>query len=238
MIVNYTAAGWEIITQRAHGLLAAQICAQWNKNNQPWHWVDTLIATAEHDDVYNEFENNELINAQGGPVNFKMTGFEKDYGERLIQMAETKSTWVALLISRHLQFVHGNDPKAKAFIAGLKKREKLWMKTLSVSFEQVSSGYRLLEFCDAFSLLICQDSVQPEQRKMEISNGPDGAVYTLFAKEEHVLVVSPWPFEPDEFRVSYESRILSQLCFKNTQEFRKKVFDTPAVLHELTISRS
>jgi hypothetical protein len=53
MIVNYIEPGWQIITQRSHGLLAAQICAQWKNNNQPKRWVETLIATAEHDDVYN-----------------------------------------------------------------------------------------------------------------------------------------------------------------------------------------
>ncbi|WP_442591393.1 DUF3891 family protein [Pedobacter sp. AW31-3R] len=69
MIVNYTESGWQIITQRSHGLLAAQICAHWCKDNQPERWVDTLTATAEHDDVYNEFENDDLLNDNGGPVN-------------------------------------------------------------------------------------------------------------------------------------------------------------------------
>jgi len=107
MIVNYTESGWQIITQRSHGLLAAQICAHWKKDKQPSRWIETLIATAEHDDVYNEFENDNLLNDQGGPINFKNTDFELSYGKRLMAMAETKSAYIALLISRHIQFVHG-----------------------------------------------------------------------------------------------------------------------------------
>lgn len=238
MIVNYTESGWQIITQRAHGLLAAEICAYWKKGNQPINWVDTLIATAEHDDVYNEFENEDLINAQGGPVDFKMTAFNQDRVKRLIQMAETKSAWIALLVFRHIQFIYGDDPKAKKLISALKSKEQRWMKTMSVTAAEVESGYRLLQFCDAFSLLICQGIIQPEQRKMEISTGPDLTAYTLIAKNDEVLVVRPWPFELDKFKISYESRTLAQLCYQNAAEFRNVVFDTQAVLHELTISKN
>lgn len=237
MIVNYTESGWEIITQRSHGLLAAQICAHWNKSGHGRYWVETIVATAEHDDVYNEFENQDLVNAQGGPLNFKMTEFKKDYAIRLMQMAETKGAWIALMVSRHIQFVHGGDPKASTFITELKKREKLWMKILSVSPSEISSAYRLLEFCDAFSLLICQHAIQPEQRKMDISAGPDEVVYTVREKSDQVMVVDPWPFELEKFKLSYESRTIAQLCFKDASEFRKIVFDTPAVLHELIIKK-
>jgi hypothetical protein len=237
MIVNYTESGWQIITQRSHGLLAAQICAHWNKADQGRYWVHTLVATAEHDDVYNEFENQDLINDQGGPVNFKMTEFKEEYAVHLMQMAETKSAWIALLVSRHIQFVHGKDPKASTFIHELKKREKLWMKILSVSPEEISLAYRLLEFCDALSLLICQHAVQPEQRKMDISTGPDKLVYSVFEKSDQVLVIDPWPFELEEFKLSYESRTLTQLCFKDVTAFRQMTFDAPVILHELVVTK-
>ncbi|QNN44838.1 DUF3891 family protein [Pedobacter roseus] len=55
MIVNYCNSGWEIITQRGHGLLAIQICARWKISGQPYRWVETLIATTGHDEVFNEF---------------------------------------------------------------------------------------------------------------------------------------------------------------------------------------
>lgn len=236
MIVNYVESGWQIVTQRSHGLLAAQICAHWKKDKQPIRWVDTLIAAAEHDDVYNEFENNDLLNDLGGPVNFKETEFRGDYANRLIAMAETKSAYVALLLSRHVQFVHGNNPEATGFITKLKKREKDWLKISGATVSDVGSAYELLEFSDAFSLLICQQLVQPERRKIEISKGPDGKAYEMFTNKNGICV-SPWPFDVESFMVTWESRTILQLTFSNLEEFREAIKKTDVTTHQLTLSK-
>lgn len=235
MIVNYTEEGWQIITQRSHGLLAGQICAQWKKDQQPERWVETLIAAAEHDDVYNELENNDLLNENGGPVNFKMTCFNKDKCERLMQMALTKSTYIAVLISRHIKFVHGKTAEAKEFCKTLGKQEKMWMKAAGISAKEADTAYQILQFCDAFSLLICQGMIQPEHRKMEISTGPDNISYNVSAAVGDRLKVYPWPFETDQFIVRYESRTIEQLSFKNVNEFRKVFTSALIVSHELLI---
>ncbi|SDZ80664.1 Protein of unknown function [Pedobacter hartonius] len=234
MIVNYTESGWQIITQRSHGLLAAKICAHWRKDRQPERWVETLIAAAEHDDVYNEWENEDLLNETGGPVNFKQTGFKLEYGKRLIDMAETKSAYIALLISRHIQFVHGEDSKAKTFISSLKKMERNWLEVAGVNKEEVDRAYKLVEFCDAFSLLICQGLVQPEGRKIEIGKGPDGRVYEMHASGDD-LMIEPWPYDTDSVVLSWESRTLSQLTFKNADAFRKAVVAANPVTHQLRL---
>ncbi|MES2456322.1 MAG: DUF3891 family protein [Bacteroidota bacterium] len=236
MIVNYTESGWQIITQRSHGLLAAQICAHWKRDNQPGRWVDTLIATAEHDDVYNELENEDILNKNGGPVNFKQTAFNHTHAQRLMDLAETKSSYIALLTARHIQFVHGEDVKAKSFISKLKKQEKNWIQVSGSSSEEVGRGYELLEFCDAFSLLICQGLIQPEHRKIEISEGPDGKAYEMHASGEGI-VVHPWPFDEDSFLVSWESRTISKLSFANVAEFRAAFSGTSAVSHQLKLIR-
>jgi len=72
MIVNYSAEGWEIITQRAHGLLSAQIAMQWRKKDRPERWTETVLAIADHDDAQIELEANDLLTPLGGPVNYKM----------------------------------------------------------------------------------------------------------------------------------------------------------------------
>lgn len=235
MIVNYTESGWQIITQRSHGLLAAQICARWKKDRQPARWVETLIAAAEHDDVYNEWENEDLLNEAGGPVNFKHTEFKLEFGQRLITMAETKSAYIALLIGRHIQFVNHADPKAGEFIGYLKKREDDWLKATGTRKEEVNRAYELLEFSDAFSLLICQGMIQPEGRKIEISRGPDGQAYEMHASGDG-LIVRPWPFDKDSFVLNWESRTVSQLSFKSVAQFRKAVMEAGVVSHQLQLS--
>jgi hypothetical protein len=238
MIVNYTDAGWQIIMQRAHGLLAAQLCARWKVSNQPVRWMDTLIATAEHDDVYDEFEDDELLNENGGPVNFKMSRFRQDYCERQLQRALSKSRYITLLLAKHIHFIYGQQSAAKAFLNDLEKKEIVWLKETKASKQDIDASYELLEFCDAFSLLICQFLVQPEGRKIEISNGPDGKSYMLSALEDGSLTVLDWPFETDEFVVWYESRTLEQLAFKNVAEFKKALALAKVDHVELTIKRS
>ncbi|MEX2513188.1 MAG: DUF3891 family protein [Cyclobacteriaceae bacterium] len=237
MIVNYTQKGWRIVSQCSHGILAAQICAFWKKENQPDRWVETLIATAEHDDANNEIEKPDLLEENGGPRNFKMEAFDKKYCEKLLNSAMIKSCYVGLLISRHIQFLYGEDPSAKSFCDQLKNKEKLWMKAIQVTTKEIDDSYSLLEFCDAFSLLICQDLVQAENRKIEISTGPDKKSYQLYSEKDQELIVSPWPFEVSTFNVNYEYRELEQLSFKNTAEFRSAFLAAPLIWNKLRISK-
>ena len=238
MIVNYTAAGWQVITQRSHGLLSGQICGQWKVAMQPERWVDTLIAAAEHDDVYNEMENDDILNANGGPVDFKMCSFRKDYAQLMMERSLSKSTYIALLTLKHMQFVHGADPAAKTYFSSLQNEQKKWRKVAGVTGREIDKAYDLLEFCDAFSLLICQGLLQPEGRKMEISSGPDGKVYQVYESGPQHLKVAPWPFETEIFTLRFESRTIEQLSFRNIAEFRKALNAAEIVGHELTVSRS
>ncbi|MCE6991958.1 DUF3891 family protein [Dyadobacter sp. CY323] len=237
MIVNYKEEGWSIVLQRSHGLLAGQICGHWKKSDQPVRWVETLIATTEHDDVSNELEGTDLLNENGGPKNFKTAQFNATDCDNLLAKATEKGMYVALLISRHIQFLYQQEPRADAYCMTLKQKEKQWIKQAETSPEQVSASYELLEFCDAMSLLICQNMVQPEHRRMEISTGPDGTHYELREGEDQRLIVSPWPFEVDSFTINYETRNLSQLSFKSNAEFTKLLKSADVQLLSRQISR-
>jgi len=235
LIVNYTEKGWEIITQRAHGLLAGQICARWEISDQPSRWVETLIATTEHDDVFNELQLGPLLTKAGGPVDFKMTCFNEQACRHMIEMALSKSTFIALLFARHIGFTHGNDPAAKIYLAELKKVEAKWIKNADTNTTEVNRAYELLEFCDAFSLLICQNQLPPEERKLEISRGPSGKSYQFFQKENRLIVV-PWPFETENFNVMYESRTLKDIRFRNETGFRKALQNAKVEMKKIDIS--
>jgi hypothetical protein len=238
MIVNYAETGWEIVAQRNHGLLAAQLCAHWKTSKRPFRWIDTLIATAEHDDSNNELEKQELLEPHGGPMNFKMVPFEIEYCDNLLQKALTKGRYVGLLIARHIQFLYGELPEAKAYCKTLKSQEKNWLQSCGATSEDLEGSYQLLEFCDAFSLLLCQENVPPENRTTEISQGSDGTVYVLKQDSEKKLVVSPWPFEPNEFKVYYEKRLLDQLTYPDVEAFRLAFRDAPIVSVEWVIANS
>ncbi|MEO6869909.1 MAG: DUF3891 family protein [Ginsengibacter sp.] len=225
MIVNYTKNGWKVITQRAHGILAAQLAAEWKISERPQRWLETLLAIAEHDDAEVELDGENLLSVSGGPLNFNMKEFDPAHYEKLSLLTITKNRYIALLTSLHMEFlshtVAETNAKAKEFLKDQAIIREKWMKELNLTEKEVLRIYDLLEWCDACSLLLCQDLVQPEKRKLEISTGPDKKLYYLIQVGDKQLTVTPWPFESKKFTVSFEWRTIKQLQFSSSNEFRK-----------------
>lgn len=231
MIVNYTEAGWELITQRAHGILAAQIAQQWKKVGRPQRWMETLLAIAEHDDAMIELDGEQLLTEAGGPLNFTMKNFELEHCQRLSRFTQSKSRYIALLTSMHMDFIYRKDmqqdPAAREFLEEQRKLQARWRKELGLGKEEAEKIYAFMEWCDAFSLLLCQRAVQPESRAIEISRGPDGEKYELFQVSEERLTLEPWPFEETSFDVAFESRTVAQLGFASSDELRAAFMAAP-----------
>lgn len=228
MIVNYKQEGWEIITQRTHGLLAAQLGMFWKFKDVPRRWFETLVAIAEHDDAEIELDGENLLTEQGGPLNFSMKKFELEHCEKLSMFCITKSRYIALLASIHMEFLHKREAEtneqAKKFLEGQRVLQEKWLNDLGLNREEVYKTYSFLEWCDAFSLLLCQQQIQPEQRSIEISEGPDEQVYELYQVEPGKLTLTPWPYERSSFKVYYESRLIRQLQFQSSAEFREAFY--------------
>jgi Protein of unknown function (DUF3891) len=225
MIVNYTEEGWNIITQRAHGLLAMQLGMFWNEKERPKRWAETLIAIAEHDDAEVELDGETLLTKTGGPLNFDMKPFDLEHCTRLYDLVLTKSRFIALLTAYHMNFLYraeaSRNPQCKAFFKMLDEAQAQWSKELEMSTADIKKVYSLLEWCDAFSLLICQDQLQPEKRSVEISQGPDERSYLLHKIDDKTLTVVPWNFCAKEFEVHYEYRCIPQMVFSSGHEFRE-----------------
>jgi hypothetical protein len=225
MIVNYIESGWEVITQRAHGIVAAELASHWKKNDRPVRWFETLLAIAEHDDAEVELDGEELITATGGPLNFAMKKFDLEHCLKLSKLTATKSRYIALLVSMHMEFLHKKEAavnkEAAIFLKQQSELQKQWRQQLGIDEKEAKRVYYLLEFCDAFSLILCQKQLPPENRGIEISTGPDGNVYNVFQVGDATLTVKPWPFEEESFSIRYESRTINQLKFESSIEFRQ-----------------
>ena len=233
MIVIYKEEGWEVITQRAHGIVAAQLAAQWKASHRPERWLETILAIAEHDDAENELDGETLITEAGGPLNFAMKNFDLEKCRKLASLTITKSRYIALLSSMHMTFLYekdaASDAKAKAFLKEQSALQRKWRTELSLSDEEALRIYDLVEWCDALSLLICKGDMQPEERRLEISMGPDKKTYYLVQTGEDVLSVDPWPFEGKGFWVNFEYRTLNQVQFRSSADFRALfITSTPA----------
>jgi hypothetical protein len=225
MIVNYKKDGWHIVTQRAHGILAAQLGAKWQVKDRPERWTETLLAIAEHDDAVVELGDQDLLTPSGGPSNFDMNVFDLSHLEKLSTLTITKSRYIALLTSLHMEFLYrgmaGKNAEARGFLKKQTALRKKWMKELKMTEKETLRIYDLMEWCDACSLLLCQDLLQPEKRKLEVSTGPDKKMNYLVQIDDETITVDPWPFEAKDFTIRFEYRIIKQLQFESSEQFRK-----------------
>ena len=226
MIVNYTKEGWQIVTQRSHGILAAQLGFHWKVSERPERWVETILAIAEHDDAEVELGGQNLLTGNGGPLNFDMTVFELAKIEKLSLLTRSRNRYIALLTSLHMEFLYredaANDPQAEEFLKEQTSLRKEWMKELNITEKEALRIYDLMEWCDACSLLLCQDLVQPENRELEISTGPDKKKYFLIQTGDQTITISPWPFEENRFKINFEWRLIRKLQFASSDEFRQE----------------
>jgi len=246
MIVTSHQKGWKIINQRSHGLLAAMLAYQYDIDLPNDVMVPALIAIAEHDDGVRETTQEKNLTEAGAPRHFMVRDDSKkaDLTQQLnvIEISSSKSQLNALLTSLHIEFLYSDhkDGEDKELDAFLKDQEKLRMnalKNLGIDKKYADRLYRFLEWCDAFSLLICMDKIQPEGRKMEISQSPDGEMNQAFYKTNNEITAEPWVFKNDTFKVFYEYKILEQLKFNSIGEFNEVCTNTSVQRQEFTFSK-
>ncbi|WP_373511618.1 DUF3891 family protein [Persicitalea sp.] len=222
MIVKSIPIGWEIIYQRAHGLLAAKLAYHWKVAERPPHFVETLLAIAEHDDGISESRTPENLTEAGAPKHFQLLGRSAEQYRNVMEISASKSRWNALMTSMHTTFLYEDqkyeDKDIEEFVKEQHKFQIVLIKEFKISRKAAESAYRFVEWCDALSLLLCMDKIQPEQRRMDISTGPDGTTHQIWQDEKENLRVEPWPFEVDAFEVDVEYRELGLLQFKDAKE--------------------
>jgi hypothetical protein len=246
MIVMSHQKGWKIINQRSHGLLAAMLAYQYDIDLPNEVIVPTLIAIAEHDDGVKETTETRNLTEAGAPRHFMVDDGSNKVDlaqkESVMEIANSKSQINALLTSMHMDFLYSDSQKKEdeALSNFLKKQEKLRkdiLKSLNIDKKYAERLYHFVEWCDAFSLLICMDKIQPEGRKMEVSQSPDGEMNQTFYKSENEITVEPWVFKNDSFKVFYEYKILEQLKFDSVEEFNKVCENTPVQRQEFVFSK-
>ncbi|OAB25672.1 Protein of unknown function [Flavobacterium fryxellicola] len=246
MIVESHQKGWKIINQRSHGLLAAMLAYQYDIDLPNEIMVPTLITIAEHDDGVAETLAIKNLTEAGAPRHFRVHDDSKktDLKQYLnvMEMATSKCQLNALLTSLHINFIFGDtsdseDKKLDTFLKEQEKNRKDILKHLDINKKYAERLYRFVQWCDAFSLLICMDKIQLEGRKMEIAKSPDGVMSQTFYKAKNEITVTPWVFKKDSFKVFYEYKIIEQLHFNSIQDFNEICERTPVQREEFLFSK-
>ncbi len=221
MIANLTDTGWEIIYHRAHALLAAQIAGHWHSKDRPERLIETVAAISHHDDLEREWEGNHLTEA-GAPLDFTVAKKTSVKSLReLTTNAQYRGRWVALLISMHVSFLNegkrGESAELDSFLDEQKQHQKQWIKELKITQEEADKAYAYMQWCDRFSLILCNHTLPADQRALEISVGPDGQRYDVVQLSDHLVTVKPWPFKEEKFTVNVEASYISQVKFDSNE---------------------
>lgn len=189
---------------------------------------------SDHEDGVAETKERKNTTDAGAPRHFLVydgaVKTELKKYQNVMELANSKSQINVLLTSMHLDFifsdhVYGADKKMDSFLKDQEKNLKKLLKNLNFDHQFANRLYRFVQWCDAFSLLICMDKIQREGRKMKISESPDGAINQVFYKENNMITVTPWPFKQDRFTVFYEYKIVEHLKFTSVEEF-DQIFNT------------
>lgn len=225
MIVYPIPEGWEIIYQQAHGVLAAQIAYCLKPALRCSHWLETLVAIANHDNRQKTWRGKDGLTEAGAPADFTLLPPTLEQAKALMHEVRFQSRWVTLLTSMHMCFIYavkrGEGKDFAAFLDEQQEVQKSCCKSLSIQRGEAANAYAILQWCDSLSLILCRNELPKAERSLEIAALPDGKTYMVKQLKDETLQITPWPFEKEELEVQVEYRKLKQLHFKNDEELAK-----------------
>lgn len=225
MIVTLTQAGYDVIFQPAHGLLAAKLASHWRLDERPRYWLEFLIAVAQHDNNQRDFRNFDKLTEAGAPRGFTVSKNESSLTD-LSQPKETlkeaffHGSYLALMVSMHFGHLYSQEAggELRAFLDEQTARQRQWRRVLGLKKAEAQRDYQLMLWCDRASLVLCQDQIPADERRLEAEAMPAGKQSFMARRASGDISVTPWPFEPDTFEVGVEVRHLSQLSFESDAE--------------------
>jgi len=221
MIVNTAQDHFEIIYQRAHGMLAAKIAEQLHSSLRPPAdlWLETLVAIADHDDGRRGWEGDFHINDKGHPKDFTEFKFDEEQASRVVATAECKSRWVSMLVSKHLVELYGDLPEARSLVKDQYALQAKLQQHLPFDEEKSQQYYRILKWSDELSLRICKQEIPEKGEKDFLEILPDGSKSFLMHLEDKS--VFPWIFEKDKVVFTIEKRKIEKRAYKNDLDLQE-----------------
>lgn len=228
MICQRLEQGWEVITQRNHALLSAEMLADWRAESRPQPWSQLLNACAQHDHGWMEEHLDPLLDDGGSPLDFLSLPFEVtlEIAWRNLRNAEAQSRWCAILVSRHIEYLFRgkDDRQAQDALTELVSQREAWMADLDLHPSRVEELYELLCWADTFSLLLC---CPPSDFTRSLELKAQGVTYKAKRERDESCTLAPWPYRREALEFTYETRFLSQDRFPDLEEFRRALRAAP-----------
>lgn len=246
--MNSTPAGWQVIYQQAHALLAAQLAYAWPATAlPPDRRVGLLAAIAQHDDEQDAWHGrggHHGLTAAGAPANFTQVAFSLPQAQGVLAAARFQGQWRSLLTSLHLSCLYkelrGSNKEITAFLDDLEAHQTAWIKALKLKKTEAAQAYALLHWVDRLSLILCRGELPEMGRELEIHANPFGPGSHFVSQPQGPgtpVVVRPWPFAPSELEVVVEASQLQKLVFKDDAALAQALREAPVTTLRWTLHK-
>ncbi|MGH7776469.1 MAG: DUF3891 family protein [Candidatus Dormibacterales bacterium] len=253
MIVKREGEGWSLIAQVDHGAHTGEIARAWREGPfGPDAVSDSLLlAAAQHDRGWREWDLAPATDLAGGPLNFTRIdeATHTAFYSGAVQAIAGEDVGAAYLVSLHASGLYGRrfgwsglkpvDWTAVGEEGGrLLERERGVRRDLAarmppaeLEFESAWRSYMLLETFDFLSLLTCFEVDAGGCGPVPAEPGRWGTL-TIRHDGPWEKAVDPFPFGGSELRVTVPRRHLEQADFRDAQELRAALEAAPRLQQE------
>lgn len=230
MIVKKTKEQWEIIFQRSHARLAAEIAFKIHPRFHPKHipFTDLLIAIADHDDGRIQWGGLEHVNEQGAPLDFKEQpiDIQLKQAQKSINNASYRSPWIGLLTSMHQSFLYkqfADDNGVAKFLKEQGKEQERVIQLLGISRTEANNAYQFVLLCDQLSLILCEGRIIMPETTETITLTPLIDDFQVTRINKKYSTIDPWCFRDNSCRLSVWYYHVPVKKYKNDEELLKAV---------------
>jgi len=244
IVVNAPDGGLLVVHQPDHAAMSATIAKRWQRPScvPPERWPQFIDAVRAHDDGWCEWEEQPALDDAGRPIDFKSvhTREHVTIWRRSIQLGALDDDYVGLLIALHARFLYTklnneispDDQRiAQQFIADVSQ----WIDEcigriddrVALAPANLSAAQKLFTFLDGLSLMMLGAiEWQPQIEQLPVND--EWIDLSLSYKDEEVLL-DPWPFDCDAWRVSVLVCRLSQRRFDSSAAYHEQLAAAPPI---------
>ena len=248
-----------ILTQTAHSWVSGQLAARWGNERfaRPEPHAEVLLAIEQHDGGWAEWEERPRLLPDGRPMGFMEMPLADHLSiwRRSAERLAAQSHYASLLVSMHGVGLlsmrmerRGGRPEAREtmgrFLAEQQQRQAALRAKLAalpsyaptLGDAALDANLRLLQACDALSLMLCVP--WPAQRRLAVPGSAgtrELSAVVARVERDDTLVVEPWPFAPARFTVCAECRRLPQTTFAGEEAFHAALAAAPLARLEFLV---
>lgn len=203
-------------------MLAAELAFHLKPELQTLHWVETLIAIANHDNRQRTWRGQDGLTPAGAPADFTLQPNTLEQAQALMHAVRFQGRWVSLLTSLHMSYLYesrrGESKATTAFLDEQRELQQSCLRSLGIARKKAEQAYATMQWCDRLSLILCRNELPADERALEITQGPDGKTYFVKQLPNQNISIAPWPFAEIKLQVQAEFRELRQLQFSDDGE--------------------